>query len=406
MLPSLLLSPVALLALTSLHTSDACVAPAIKYNPSDPMSVNRLLQTSQRLEGTGAPTPEQIYRAANVQRVMRLFTQTDFDTLFPMANMGKGPAEGNGPYSYSNFLRAVAKWPAFCNDAGPNGVSEYALDNLCKKELAIMFSMWAQEVGGHNTWWAVPDWKQGLYYFNEMGCDTPAGGCGYRGGTCEPNTWQGERWPCPTGAEYFGRGAHQLSYNFNYGPFSEAMFDGDGSVLLNNPSLVVAADGNGWLAFASAIWFHMTPQSPKPSGHDAAVGWWVPSQADIAAGRVPGFGIQTLIINGGVECGGRVATIQSQNRARFYTEFAKYLGIEAGDNLLCTNMKEFGADSTAAVPSYWETSWNGDCTCQLVSYQTSWSIYDEPNNINGPYCKCVQKYFGTDPSANPKCQGK
>lgn len=36
---------------------------------------------------------------------------------------------------------------------------------------------------------------------------------------------------------YFGRGAKQLSYNYNYGPFSEAMY-GDVRVLLDKPELV------------------------------------------------------------------------------------------------------------------------------------------------------------------------
>ena len=36
---------------------------------------------------------------------------------------------------------------------------------------------------------------------------------------------------------YFGRGAKQLSYNYNYGPFSEAMY-GDVRTLLDKPELV------------------------------------------------------------------------------------------------------------------------------------------------------------------------
>eukprot|EP00667_Euglena_gracilis_P024297 EG_transcript_27880 len=200
--------------------------------------VRRALHTARRLEGAGAPAQEQLHVAANVQRVQRLFNETDFQTLFPAANLGKGPSEGNGPYSYANFIRAVAKWPEFCNDAGPEGLSEN-LDNLCRLELSTMFAMWVQEVGAHTAWWAVPDWKQGLYFFEEVGCAAATSGCDYRGGTCQPDTWQGELWPCPPGVRYFGRGAHQLSYNYNYGPFSAAIF-GNVSVLLTNPSLVVA----------------------------------------------------------------------------------------------------------------------------------------------------------------------
>ncbi|MCV5665266.1 chitinase, partial [Escherichia coli] len=68
-------------------------------------------------------------------------------------------------------------------------------------------------------------------------------------------------WPCESGQGYFGRGAKQLSYHFNYGAFSEVMFDGDASVLLKNPGLVA----DSWLNLASAIWFFLTPQAPKPA---------------------------------------------------------------------------------------------------------------------------------------------
>ncbi len=40
---------------------------------------------------------------------------------------------------------------------------------------------------------------------------------------------------------YFGRGAKQLSYNYNYGPFSDAMY-GDVRPLLDKPELVADTD--------------------------------------------------------------------------------------------------------------------------------------------------------------------
>jgi len=121
------------------------------------------------------------------------------------------------------------------------------------------------------------------------------GGCGYRGG-CQG--WAGKKWPCPEGVEYYGRGMKQLSYNYNYGPFSEVMF-GDASVLLNDPDRVAR---EGWLAVASAFWFYMTPQSPKPSMHDVVAGFWKPNGNDVAQGIKKGFGATVNIINGGLEC--------------------------------------------------------------------------------------------------------
>ena len=51
--------------------------------------------------------------------------------------------------------------------------------------------------------------------------------------------------------KYYGRGAKQLSYNFNYGQFSQAMF-GEGRLLLDYPDFVA----DTWLNLASATWFY------------------------------------------------------------------------------------------------------------------------------------------------------
>ena len=47
--------------------------------------------------------------------------------------------------------------------------------------------------------------------------------------------------------------------------------------LLNDPDEV--AD-DGYYAFASALWFWMTPQSPKPSCHDIITGYFEPNTYD------------------------------------------------------------------------------------------------------------------------------
>jgi len=66
--------------------------------------------------------------------------------------------------------------------------------------------------------------------------------------------------------------------------------------LLKNPDLVHT---DSFTVFTSALWFYMTPQSPKPSIHDVASGFMVPTDADKAAGITAGFGATTNIINGG-----------------------------------------------------------------------------------------------------------
>jgi predicted chitinase len=124
-----------------------------------------------------------------------------------------------------------------------------------------------------------------------------------------------------------------LNSNYNYGPAGKAI----GSDLLNNPDLV-ATDAT--ISFKTAIWFWMTPQGNKPSSHDVIIGKWTPSAADTAAGRVPGYGVITNIINGGLECGkgpdDRVA-----DRIGFYKRYCDILGVSYGDNLDCNNQKSF-----------------------------------------------------------------
>jgi hypothetical protein len=66
----------------------------------------------------------------NVQRVARLFTQADWDRGFPLAN---------AVYSREEFLKAVAKFPAFCNETN---LPDWSVDDTCKKELATIFAHW------------------------------------------------------------------------------------------------------------------------------------------------------------------------------------------------------------------------------------------------------------------------
>ena len=394
-----------LLTVSGLVYSDAtCPRPAFSGDQASTMSPTQLLKRAARRAG-GVPTQAEVYASDNVKRIQRVLSDAQFNALFPRANGGLGPDASNGPYSYFNFLKAAAMWPSFCNEAASSSVD---LDILCKKEMASMFAHFAQEVGEHDVHSVYPTWQQGLYHYTEMGCsDNPStSGCEYRGGTCEVTTWMGQTWPCPTGVKYYGRGAKQLSYNFNYGPFSYALF-GDVNVLLKDPSLVVAKDEtNGWMALASAFWFYMTPQSPKPSMHDQVAGFWVPNAADIAAGRVTGFGVLIMIINGGIECGGSVEVAQAANRITYYQAFLDVLGLPAEDpaTMTCTNMKQFDASSSAFVPSYWEQGWSSQpcgSSCQLVSYQTGFSIFDDPTSPDTPYNKCLNYYFGPTTTADP-----
>ncbi|WP_051311733.1 chitinase [Zooshikella ganghwensis] len=319
----------------------------------------------------------------NVKRVESLVSLDEWNYLF---------SKRNSAYTYKHFLQAVGKFPAFCGDT-PN---IYYADKFCKKSLITMFAHFTQETGAHAPNWELPEWRQGLYYVREVGWTEDMRG-GYNA-ECNPDIWQGKTWPCgkfPDGyfKSYFGRGAKQLSYNYNYGPFSDAMF---GSIrpLLDHPEKVA----NTWLNIASAVFFFMYPQPPKPSMYHVINGTWQPNKHDRDNGLVPGFGVTTHIINGGIECGGAKEHRQSVNRIHYYQAFAKQLKHSIPDDevLGCANMKRFDQFGSGALNIYWEQDWRWDpstpsgksYTCKLVSYQTPFTALK-----TGDYIKCVQHHF-------------
>ena len=330
-----------------------------------------------------AVVPGRADNPSNVRRVERLLTSADWDHLFPL----RAPE-----YTYTGFLRAIAKFPAVCRTYD----GERDSDAICRKAMATMFAHFAQETGAHESWRAEPEWRQGLHWVREMGWTEQMRG-GYNA-ECAPATWQGKTWPCGTYADgtfksYFGRGAKQLSYNYNYGPFSMAMY---GSVrpLLDKPDLVA----DTWLNLASAVFFYMYPQPPKPPMMFVVDGTWQPNAADRANGLTPGFGVTTQIINGGVECGGTVEVKQSLNRIDYYKSFAAHFGVPvpAGEALGCKGMKQFDERGAGATPIYWERDdgWYADrpdgksYACKLVGYQTPHSAL-----IAGDYGRCVKAQF-------------
>jgi len=304
----------------------------------------------------------------NTKLVESIIREKDWEFMFP----SRHPS-----YSYTNFLKAISKFPAVCSaDAA-----------LCRKVLATMFAHFTQETGAHDPSLQVPQWRQGLAHLEEVGCDSRD--CGYSS-TCGTSQWTAVAWPCGKDSgggflSYHGRGAKQLSYNYNYGQFSAAMY-GDTRYLLDNPELVA----DTWLNLASAVWFFSTPQPPKPSMLGVVEGDWKPNQADLASGLRPGFGLTTNIINGGIECGKGTETQQARNRVDYYRKFAKYLGVQVEGELGCGRMKKFGSAGTSAgaVATYWEQNWSIKYKCKLVTYQTPYSAL-----VQGDYVKCVQEKF-------------
>ena len=276
----------------------------------------------------------------NVKNVEAIFPESMFNEFF---------SDRNSAYTYTNFLKAIGKYPAICSSA-----------DLCPKILANMFGHIQQETAN-------------LYYIEEIN----------KSPYCEAGSqWVVEAYPCVTGQMYYGRGAKQLSWNYNYGAFSNAMF-GDAMVLLSNPDLVATT----WLNFAASMWFYVTPQPPKPSMLQVLDGTWIPNSHDLSSNLVPGFGVTTMIINGALECGGW--NQQAQNRANYYTEYANKLNVNIdGEKLLCNDMQQFSMQGSAGGLALY---WAPESSCSLVTWQTAFNAL-----IEGDYSRCQ----GITPSCN------
>lgn len=320
----------------------------------------------------------------NVKRVERLLPASQWEFLFPLRHAS---------YTYTGLLQAVAKFSGVCSSYSDGRDA----DAICRKTLATMFAHFTQETGAHDRNNAIPEWRQALYFVRESGCSESSYGCPYNN-ECLPSTWQGQVWPCGKDAQgrykqYFGRGAKQLSYSFNYGPFSDAMF-GDVKVLLNNPEQVA----DTWLNLASAVFFFVYPASPKPSMLHVVDGSWKSNATDAAQGIKPGFGATTNVINGGIECGQITEKPQSVNRIAYYRQHAASLGvpIAANEELGCATQKPFVVGGAGALDIYWDQDWayypdmpEGKAfACKLVGYQTAHFALKA-----GDYQRCVEKYF-------------
>lgn len=139
-------------------------------------------------------------------------------------------------------------------------------------------------------------------------------------------------YPCVKGASYHPRGPMKMCWNYNYGQCGVAI----GENLLKYPERVAE---DPVVAFKSALWFWCTEQWNKPSCHEVMLGLWEPTEDDIAAQRLPGFGLTTNIINGGQECG--QSSVEADSRLRRYQKFCTAFSVEPGQNLSTRNQTPF-----------------------------------------------------------------
>ncbi len=221
-------------------------------------------------------------------------------------------------FSFKALLAAADSFPQFLS------VEDTLLQ---KRELCAFLANIAYETGG--GWDDAPGgyYQWGLYFTDEKNCEK---GCPHYSDSSKI------QYPPVAGQSYHGRGPLQISWNYNYGQFSEMYFH-DVYKLLKDPALVTR---DPVTCFASAIWFWTTPQFPKPSCHDIITNHWTPSEKDIAGGRMPGFGAVVNVINGGIECNKGLEA--SKYRYGYYRYFCEYFQVDPGANADCAAQKPFG----------------------------------------------------------------
>ncbi|XBI84258.1 hypothetical protein VPH35_092610 [Triticum aestivum] len=227
---------------------------------------------------------------AAAQGVGSVITRQVYDTMLP--HRDDSICEAKGFYTYDAFIAAASTFPEFGTTGSADDV---------KRELAAFFGQTSHETTGG------PQFQWG-YCFKDQIDKTML-------------------------APYYGRGPIQLTGQSNYDLAGKALkLD-----LVNNPNLV-STDAE--VSFRTAMWFWMTAQDNKPSCHDVALRRWTPTAADTAAGRVPGYGVITNIINGGIDCG-KGMNPSNVDRIGYYTRYCGILGTATGDNLNCYTQQNF-----------------------------------------------------------------
>jgi basic endochitinase B len=270
---------------------------------------------------SAVPTP-------SVSRLASLLSEKQFNDLFP-----NRPPES--VFTYTGLIEAAKLYPGFA------GVGDTTTQ---LQELAAFLANASQETTG--SWSSLPEpaiYQWGLYYADEIPFCEPSvttrtpeqdDACARfcvqpTDYACKPTTPYGPYDPPYNPPFYQGRGPLQITYNYNYGPAD----------IYNRPDLVATDPATTW---KTGLWFWMTPQPPKPSNHDIMVGNWVPTDADKALGRYPGFGMVINVINGGLECGPNLPILSISSIS------------QAGNTVTLTSADDIPASyqPTAGAPTY------------------------------------------------------
>jgi len=245
----------------------------------------------------------------------RYLNEKDFAALFPHANHGRSlsiPDAADNLYSYANMIKGLDLREAF------SAFLSEGDDTVKRLELAAILANWAQETTG--GWDTAEDGyeKWGLCWYEELDARGKLERCYY-----DADSYYQPTQKPPQGDCFFGRGPIQLSWNGNYGAFSEFLYE-DMLVLLDDPDEILK---DGALAFASGFWFWTTyrgsPNIPNKTCHEVMV-----------EDGAQGFGKVINIVNGGIECNHELPPFDNvygkkiRHRADHFHYFAKYLGVD------------------------------------------------------------------------------
>ena len=202
----------------------------------------------------------------------KLVPEPMFEAMFP---------ERGSFYTYASLIEAADLFPDFASDGS----------DAAKREAAAFLANVERET-------------LGLVYADEI----------IKGPYCAPSP----DCPCAEGKSYWGRGALQLSWNYNYCAAGQAL----GLPLRTNPEMVSAEP---LLAWRTALWFWMSQTSGTSHTPHQAI-------------SDTGFGETIRIINGGIECNGPTDPgVQAavQERKDHYLSYTTLLGVGVGGSIDC-----------------------------------------------------------------------
>uniref|UniRef100_A0A1D1ZBP8 chitinase n=1 Tax=Anthurium amnicola TaxID=1678845 RepID=A0A1D1ZBP8_9ARAE len=254
--------------------------------------------------------------------IMDIFQVYQFEDLFSKRNAPVAHAVGF--WDYHSFIAAAALYE-------PLGFGTTGGKQMQMKEIAAFLGHvgsktscgYGVATGGPLAW--------GLCYNHEMSPSQDY---------CADNY----QYPCSPGAEYYGRGALPVYWNYNYGVIGEGIKED----LLSHPEYL---EQNATIAFQAAMWRWMTPMKKKqPSAHDVFVGNWKPTKNDTLSKRLPGFGATMNVLYGDVVCG--QGYIDSMNNIiSHYQYYLDLVGVSrdfSGDNVDCAEQEAFNPSGKPA----------------------------------------------------------